>query len=68
MRTQQDLTANDENQRQQDEYNDMMESYHNLRDIHSTISSKRMVDLFLDSRRRRMGEVTDNTTLTGAFL
>ncbi|CAG8062862.1 unnamed protein product [Penicillium olsonii] len=68
MRTQRDFHANDENQRQQDEYNDMMESYHQLQDIHSTISSKRMVDLFLDSRRRRMGEPTDGKASTEAFL
>ncbi|KGO45696.1 hypothetical protein PEXP_062950 [Penicillium expansum] len=68
MRTQRDNRANNENARQQDEYTDMMESYHQLQDIHSTISSKRMVDMFLDSRRRQMGEVTDNDTATGAFL
>lgn len=68
MRTQRDNRTNDENARQQDEYNGMMESYHQLRDIHSTISSKRMVDIFLDSRRRQMGEVTDNNTTTDAFL
>ncbi|CAI7646630.1 unnamed protein product [Penicillium glandicola] len=68
MRTQRDNSANNENAKQQDEYTDMMESYHQLQDIHSTISSKRMVDIFLDSRRRQMGEVTDNDTSTEAFL
>jgi hypothetical protein len=67
MRTQRDSRANNENARQRDEYSDMMESYHRLQDIHSTISSKRMVDMFLDSRRRQMGEITDNNT-TEAFL
>ncbi|KAF9250518.1 uncharacterized protein N7518_005539 [Penicillium psychrosexuale] len=68
MRTQRDNRANNENVRQQYEYNDMMENYHQLQDIHSTVSSKRMVDMFLDSRRRQMGEVTDNDTTTEAFL
>ncbi|CAI7581836.1 unnamed protein product [Penicillium viridicatum] len=68
MRTQRDNRANNENARQQDEYTDMMENYHQIQDLHSTISSKRMVDLFLDSRRRQMGEVTDNDTTTEAFL
>ncbi|KGO77970.1 hypothetical protein PITC_024980 [Penicillium italicum] len=68
MRTQRDNRANNENARHQDEYTDMMESYHQLQDIHSTISSKRMVDLFLDSRRRQMGEVAGNDTTTEAFL
>ncbi|KAJ5958658.1 uncharacterized protein N7479_005808 [Penicillium vulpinum] len=68
MRTQRDNCANNENAREQAQYNDIMESYHQLEDIHSTISSKRMVDLFLDSRRRQMGEVTDNDTTTEAFL
>lgn len=68
MRTQRDNRANNENARQQDEYIDMMENYHQIQDLHSTISSKRMVDLFLDSRRRQMGEVTDKDTTTEAFL
>ncbi|KAJ5196968.1 hypothetical protein N7449_007447 [Penicillium cf. viridicatum] len=68
MRTQRDNRANNENARQQDEYIDMMETYHQIQDLHSTISSKRMVDLFLDSRRRQMGEVTDNDTTAEAFL
>lgn len=52
MRTQRDNRANNENARQRDEYSDMMESYHQLQDIHSTISSKRMVDMFLDRDRK----------------
>jgi hypothetical protein len=67
MRTQRGR-ANDENAREQAEYNDIMDSYSHIQDIHSTISSKRMVDLFLDSRRRQMGEVTDNDATTEAFL
>jgi hypothetical protein len=68
MRSQLDHGENSENRRQQDEYDDMMESYHQLQDIHSTISSKRMVDIFLDSRRRQMGEPMDKKTTTEAFL
>ncbi|CAI7660740.1 unnamed protein product [Penicillium crustosum] len=68
MRAQRDNRTNNENARQQDEYTDMMENYHQIQDLHSTISSKRMVDLFLDSRRRQMGEVTDNDTTAEAFL
>ncbi|KXG50034.1 uncharacterized protein PGRI_060010 [Penicillium griseofulvum] len=67
MRTQRGR-ANNENAREQAEYNDIMDSYSQIQDIHSTISSKRMVDLFLDSRRRQMGEVTDNDATTEAFL
>ncbi|KAG0156034.1 hypothetical protein PDIDSM_3210 [Penicillium digitatum] len=68
MRTQRDNRASNENARQQDEYTDMVESYQQLQDIQSTVSSKRMVDMFLDSRRRQMGEVPDNDTTTEAFL
>ncbi|KAJ5512633.1 hypothetical protein N7463_002185 [Penicillium fimorum] len=66
--TQRGNRANNENAREQDEYNDIMESYNQLQDTHSTVSSKRMVDLFLDSRRRQMGEVTDSNATTDAFL
>ncbi|KAJ5836512.1 hypothetical protein N7447_002538 [Penicillium robsamsonii] len=68
MRTQRGNRVNNENAMEQDEYNDIMESYSQLQDIHSTVSSKHMVDLFLDSRRRQMGEVTDNNATTDAFL
>ncbi|KAJ5482543.1 hypothetical protein N7475_001355 [Penicillium sp. IBT 31633x] len=68
MRTQRDNRPNNENTKQQDEFNGMMDSYHQIQDIHSTISSKRMVDLFLDSRRRRMGASTDSKTVPEAFL
>ncbi|CAG8291358.1 unnamed protein product [Penicillium salamii] len=68
MRSQRDSHANNENLRQQEEYDNMMESYHQLQDIHSTISSKRMVDLFLDSRRQRTSESTDGKASTEAFL
>ncbi|KAJ5794593.1 hypothetical protein N7457_001192 [Penicillium paradoxum] len=68
MRSQRDNCANNENAKQQDDFNGMMENYHQVQDIHSTISSKRMVDLFLDSRRRRRGASTDNSAPTEAFI
>ncbi|KAJ5272577.1 hypothetical protein N7478_007702 [Penicillium angulare] len=46
---------NNENIRQEREHDDLMGEYHKLQDINSTVSSKRMVDMFLDSRRRQMG-------------
>ncbi|KAJ5673104.1 hypothetical protein N7507_002231 [Penicillium longicatenatum] len=54
MRLQRDF-QNNENTRQGEEHDEMMDEYHKLQDIHSTISSKRMVDMFLNSRRRQMG-------------
>jgi hypothetical protein len=67
MRNQRDARGNNENVRYQHGFNDVMENYH-LQDIHSTISSKRMVEMFLDSRRQQMGETTDNKTATEAFI
>jgi hypothetical protein len=67
MRNQRDSRGNNENVRHQHEFNDVMENYH-LQDIHSTISSKRMVDMFLDSRRQQMSETSDNKTATEAFI
>lgn len=56
MRSQRDLQCpTNENARQGEEHDEMMDEYHKLQDIHSTISSKHMVDMFLDSRRRQMG-------------
>jgi hypothetical protein len=60
---------NNENTRQQDEHEDMMDDYHKLQDIHSTISTKRMVDMFLDSRRKQMGrDPSGSTTVGEAFI
>ncbi|KAJ5775449.1 uncharacterized protein N7511_000460 [Penicillium nucicola] len=67
MRNQRDARVDGENIKYQHEFNDMMENYH-LQDIHSTISSKRMVEMFLDSRRQQMGEPSDNKTATEAFI
>lgn len=61
--------VNNENTRQQEEHDDMMDDYHKLQDIHSTISSKRMVEMFLDSRRQQMGrEASGSTAADGAFI
>ncbi|KAJ5737588.1 uncharacterized protein N7483_002713 [Penicillium malachiteum] len=46
---------NNENTRQEQEHDDMMNEYHKLQEMPATMSSKRMVDMFLDSRRRQMG-------------
>lgn len=60
---------NNENTRQQEEHDDLMDDYHKLQDTHSTISSKRMVEMFLDSRRRKMGrEVSGSTAAGEAFI
>jgi hypothetical protein len=61
--------TNNENTRQQEEHDEMMDDYHKLQDVHSTISSKRMVDMFLDSRRRKMGREGSGSTAAGeAFI
>ena len=53
MRTYRDFHGlNNENKRQQKEHDEMMGEYHKLQDNHSTVSSKHMVDMFLNSRRR----------------
>ncbi|KAJ6110680.1 hypothetical protein N7486_002915 [Penicillium sp. IBT 16267x] len=72
MRSQQDFQGpNNENARQGEEHDEMMDEYHKLQDIHSTISSKRMVDMFLDSRRRQMvmePATNENYTTDEAFI
>lgn len=56
MRSQQGFSGfNNENTRQGQEHDDMMSDYHTLQDENSAMSSKRMVDMFLDNRRRQMG-------------
>lgn len=58
-----------ENVKQPDEHGDLVDNYHKLQDIHSTISSKHMVDMFLDSRRQQMGtQMADNGAFEEAFL
>lgn len=57
-----------ENVKQQDEHSDLMESYHKLQDVNSTISSKHMVEMFLDSRRQQMGTQMSDDGAEEAFL
>ncbi|CAL5871942.1 uncharacterized protein PFLUO_LOCUS6198 [Penicillium psychrofluorescens] len=58
-----------ENVRQQEEPDERMDSYHSIQDGHSTISSKRMVEMFLSSRRQLTGaEVPGENKVNGAFL
>lgn len=57
--------AANENIRLEDGRGEMTDP-HKLQDIHSTISSKRMVDMFLNSRRRQME--TETSDASGAFL
>ncbi|KAJ5664986.1 uncharacterized protein N7477_007434 [Penicillium maclennaniae] len=63
MRTYRDFRGlNNENTRQQKEHDEMMGQYHKLQGNHSTVSSKHMVDIFLDSRRRPMDTAVPNQT------
>ncbi|KAJ5524253.1 hypothetical protein N7494_010903 [Penicillium frequentans] len=72
MRSQRDLQGpTNENTRQGEEHDEMMDEYHKLQDIHSTISSKHMVDMFLDNRRRQMGmesPANENNAPDEAFI
>ncbi|KAJ5573535.1 uncharacterized protein N7459_007962 [Penicillium hispanicum] len=68
MRSHRDFRAlNNENTRQQDD-EDLMDEYNRPAGIHATMSSKHMVEMFLDSRRRRMGTEMPGPTADGAFL
>ncbi|KAJ5908316.1 hypothetical protein N7495_000998 [Penicillium taxi] len=49
---------NNENKRQQEEHDDIMSEYYKLHELRPTFSSKRMVDMFLDSRRHPDGTVS----------
>ncbi|KAJ5688972.1 hypothetical protein N7462_003364 [Penicillium macrosclerotiorum] len=70
MRSYRDMeTFNNENSQQLNEHDAMMDEYHTLHGSHSTMSSKRMVEMFLDSRRRQIGrEVSENTAAGEAFI
>ncbi|KAJ5786344.1 uncharacterized protein N7503_011556 [Penicillium pulvis] len=72
MRSQRDLQGpTNENIGQGQEHDEMMDEYHKLQDINSTISSKHMVDMFLDSRRRQMGmepPTNENNAPDEAFI
>ena len=56
-----------ENLRNEDGRGEMTDQHHRLQDLHSTISSKTMVEMFLSSRRRQMGTSEDSAP-NGAFL
>ncbi|RJE24087.1 hypothetical protein PHISCL_03576 [Aspergillus sclerotialis] len=56
-----------ENLRNEDGRSEMTDQYHRLQDIHSTISSKTMVEMFLSSRRRQVG-TSEESAPNGAFL
>lgn len=56
-----------ENLRNEDGRGEMTDQYHRLQDIHSTISSKTMVEMFLSSRRRQVG-TSEESAPNGAFL
>ncbi|KAJ5134744.1 hypothetical protein N7526_006109 [Penicillium atrosanguineum] len=61
VRTYRDIRGlNNENTRQQEEHDEMMGEYHKLQDIRSTVSSKHMVEMFLNSRRRPGDTETSN--------
>lgn len=70
MRTYRDFHGlNNENMRQQEEHDDMMDEYHRLHDMHPAVSSKHMVEMFLNSRRRPMKTDTSDGNAAGeAFL
>lgn len=54
MRTHRDFRElNNENVKQQEDHDYMMSDYHRLNDAQSAISSKHMVEVFLNSRRRQ---------------
>lgn len=58
MRTGRDSRYNNENARQH-EHDDMMDEYCKMQEGQGTMSSKKMVEMFLDSRRQKMG-LADN--------
>ncbi|KAJ5182602.1 hypothetical protein N7492_000218 [Penicillium capsulatum] len=70
MRTHRDSRGvTNENTKQQEEHDDMMSEYHKLKDPQSTISSKHMVEIFLNSRRRRADAgKPEGVGIDGAFL
>ncbi|GAQ40790.1 hypothetical protein AtubIFM57143_011138 [Aspergillus tubingensis] len=59
----------DENVRVESGYHEVTSQDTQLQNMYSPISSKRMVDMFLESRRRRMGtEISDAAPSEGAFI
>ncbi|RAK94505.1 hypothetical protein BO79DRAFT_261675 [Aspergillus costaricaensis CBS 115574] len=59
----------DENVRVESGYHEITSQDSQVQNMYSPISSKRMVDMFLESRRRRMGlEISDAAPSEGAFI
>ncbi|PYH67294.1 uncharacterized protein BO88DRAFT_465765 [Aspergillus vadensis CBS 113365] len=59
----------DENVRVESGYHEVTSQDSQLQNMYSPISSKRMVDMFLESRRRRMGtDIPDGAPSEGAFI
>lgn len=69
LRAYRDFNAlNNENQWQKEDHESMMEEYHKNQDGHSPVSSKRMVEMFLNSRRRPVESVLDGSAPGQAFI
>lgn len=69
MRAYRDFNAlNNENQWQKEDHENMMGEYHKNQDGPPTVSSKRMVELFLNSRRRPAENVLDGNAPGEAFI
>ncbi|OJJ69003.1 hypothetical protein ASPBRDRAFT_291140 [Aspergillus brasiliensis CBS 101740] len=59
----------DENVRGESGYHEVASHNSQLQNMYSPISSKRMVEMFLESRRRQMGnEISDGASSEGAFI
>ncbi|CAI7676095.1 unnamed protein product [Penicillium manginii] len=68
-RTYRDFNAlNKENQWQKEDHENMMDEYHKNQGGHSTVSSKHMVEMFLNSRRRPAENVMDGNAPGEAFI
>jgi hypothetical protein len=59
---------NKENQWQKEDHENMMDEYHKNQGGHSTVSSKHMVEMFLNSRRRPAENVMDGNAPGEAFI
>ncbi|KAJ5983183.1 hypothetical protein N7481_005282 [Penicillium waksmanii] len=69
MRAYRDFNAlNNENQWRREDHENMMDEYHKNQDGPSTVSSKRMVEMFLNSRRRPAEKVLDGNAPGEAFI
>ncbi|KAJ5947857.1 hypothetical protein N7466_000872 [Penicillium verhagenii] len=72
LRSQRDAQdVNNENAKHGEKHDAMMDEYHNLQDHQSGMSGKRMVDMFLESRRHKMGKEPagdENKAAGGAFI